>query len=141
MRQEISSGGVIVYRSAKKWDVLLIRDMNGVWTFPKGLIEKDENSLATAKREIAEEVGLTNLKSLGPLPPIEYFYRRSGLIHKRVYYFLFQSDKRQQPICQEKEGIKEAQWVDLNKALNIIGYAKSNTALLKAAQQKLNYGN
>ncbi len=140
MKQEISAGGVIVYRRPKNWQVLLIKDMNGVWTFPKGLLEKDESPQSTAQREIAEEVGLSNLTLLGGLATIEYFYRRAGLIHKKVHYFLFESAQRQVPVCQKKEGITTAQWTDLARALSLVGYPKTNIPLLRATQKKLSYG-
>lgn len=140
MKQEISAGGVIVYRWAKKWQVLLLKDMNDVWTFPKGLIEKGESPETAAQREIAEEIGLSNLILREPLATIEYFYQRNGLIHKKVHYFLFESPKRQMPVCQKKEGITAAQWADLARALTLVGYPKTNIPLLQAAQKKLSYG-
>lgn len=140
MKQEMSAGGVVVYRSAKNWQVLLIKDMNEAWTFPKGLIEKDEAPAKAAEREIVEEVGLTNLTRRGSLAPIEYFYRRPGLIHKKVHYFLFRSSKRQTPVWQKEEGITAAKWVDLNRAAKLIGYPKTNAPLLKAVQKQLAHG-
>lgn len=137
MPQEISAGGIIVYFSGKGWEVLLIKDMNDVWTFPKGLIKNNEKPVSAARREIAEEVGLTKLNLVYSLKPIKYYYRREGLIHKKVHYFLFKSLTRQKPICQTEENIKEAQWINLDKALSLVGYPKSSIPLLQEVQKKI----
>ena len=89
MKKEISAGGVIIKRSGKIVQVLLIKDMNGNWTFPKGVVEKGESHEDAAKREIFEETGLKNIILIQKLSPIHYAYQRNGLIHKTVHYFLF----------------------------------------------------
>lgn len=55
MKKELSAGGVVVRKKGNAWQVLLLKDMNDNWTFPKGLIEKGENPPSAAKREIADE--------------------------------------------------------------------------------------
>ncbi|KKW10495.1 MAG: hypothetical protein UY49_C0021G0009 [Microgenomates group bacterium GW2011_GWC1_49_7] len=42
MKTEVSAGGIVVRKRMRIWEVLVIRDMNDVWTFPKGLVEKGE---------------------------------------------------------------------------------------------------
>ncbi len=133
MKTEISAGGIIVRKKSAGWQVLLMRDMNESWTFPKGVIEKNEKPQDAAKREILEEVGLGNVKLLKKLSPILYMYKRNGLISKTVYYFLFKHSGYGMPKAQREEGISEATWVSFPKAERIIGYAKTNTNLLKEA--------
>ena len=84
MKTEVSAGGVVIRKSRNKWQVLLIRDRNDSWTFPKGKIEKDETRKQAAVREIAEEVGLTALRYLAPAKVIHYFYKRGSLVDKTV---------------------------------------------------------
>ncbi len=108
-----------------------MKDMNGSWTFPKGLIEKDEQPEEAAEREIKEEVGITGLKLIKEVDNIEYWYRRNGLIHKKVYYFLFELKGTAKIKVQKEEGISEAKWFDINKADKDIGYPKTNKLLLE----------
>ena len=65
-----TSAGLLVYRRGTSTDVLLGhpggpfwrgRDL-GAWTIPKGAIEADEEPLAAALREFAEETGLRGLR-------------------------------------------------------------------------------
>jgi predicted NUDIX family NTP pyrophosphohydrolase len=62
------SAGLLIYRiKAGHLEVLLVhpggplwsRKDATAWSIPKGLIEEDENELAAAKREAAEELGST----------------------------------------------------------------------------------
>lgn len=138
MKQEISSGGVIVRRMNDRWEVFLIRDRNGNWTFPKGLTEKGETAEVTATREIAEETGLTDIRPVAELPDIEYRYDRNGEeIHKTVKYFLFEQQRHQEPVLQTEEGITEAEWVPLGKALISVGYPETNRKILDEAKKLL----
>lgn len=131
MKTETSAGGLIVCSIRSKWYVLILRDMNETWTFPKGLIEKGEKPEDAALREIKEEVEIAGLKLLAALPPIQYFYERSGTIKKTVHYFVFQSQRRVRPHAQKEEGIREAKWVSIDRAINMIGYHQTNVALLE----------
>ena len=55
------SAGVVVVRFIEgEWRVLLLRAYRN-WDFPKGQIEADEEPLAAARRETAEETTLTDL--------------------------------------------------------------------------------
>ena len=135
--KEVSAGGLIVSLRRDRWYLLLMKDMKGYWTFPKGKIEEGEDLETTAKREIEEEVGISGLTYVAKLTPSTYWYYRNGAIHKTVHYHLFQSKRRNNPNVQKEEGITEAKWVLLTKAHVIIGYPKTNTPLLTEAQKIL----
>lgn len=137
MKTEISAGGVVVRKRKKSRQVLLMKDMKGNWTFPKGIIEKDEVPELAAKREVLEEVGIKSLKLIKTLTPIHYMYKRGDLISKTVHYFLFQSLKNEALKPQKEEGVREAKWVNLRKAIGIIGYQKTNKPVLEEAYGSL----
>lgn len=137
MKTEISAGGVVVRRVKHHWEVLLLRDMNDSWTFPKGLVEKGESKEDAAAREITEEVGLSKLTYLSLVSPIEYFYRQGSLIHKTVHYFLFAAKGREKIVCQKSEGIQEAKWFSFDDAIANVGYKKTNVPILEKAKQLL----
>lgn len=137
MNRELSAGGVIValYRGA--WFVLLMKDMKGNWTFPKGKIEEGEGEIDAARREIAEEVGVTDLTLIAALSPVSYWYFRTLPIRKVVRYYLFRSPKRVKPVVQKEEGITQARWVPLEQAAALVGYPSSNIPVLQEARQIL----
>lgn len=137
MKSEVSAGGIIVRKRTGGWEVLILYDRKNKATFPKGLVEKGENFETAARREIAEEAGLSELSLVAKLPAIEYMYRRDGLIAKTVHYFLFMLTKQQKPAPQASEGLHDAEWVPIPRALAIIGYAKTNKPLLLWTLKKL----
>ena len=55
-----SAGVVVVRRERGTWRLLLLRAYRD-WDFPKGLVEEGEDPLETARRETAEEAGITRL--------------------------------------------------------------------------------
>jgi len=137
MKREVSAGGVVVRSHNARWYVLLMRDMNDNWTFPKGIIEAGESPQQAAAREVLEEVGISNLTCLSPLRSIRYMYKKGSRIEKTVHYFLFQTTTQENPSHQKEEGIKDAQWFTIRKALSIVGYRETNRELLMQAQRVL----
>ncbi len=134
MKTEISAGGAIIKKINNLWQILLIRDTNNQWTFPKGLIEIGENPELAARREVAEEIGLTGLKLTKSLTPIHYSYMRGELIEKTVNYFLFTLEAEQNLVPQAEEGITEGRWMDLEEAKKLIGYPDTNSQILKEVE-------
>lgn len=137
MKTEVSSGGVVVAKKLDIWHVLVIRDMNNTWTFPKGLIEPQETAEDAAMREVKEETGVSGLSLIAPLDIVRYTFRRNGIIHKTVHYFLFRAEKLKKPTPQVNEGIRMAQWVPLSSARDLVGYPKTNRLLLVQAENVL----
>ena len=132
MRQEISAGGVVFKKRGEKIHLLLLKDQNEKWTFPKGLVESGEDHRVTAQREIGEETGLTQIEFFKELEPIKYWYRWEGeLIRKTVYYFLFEANEDETPKPQAEEGISEVEWFLPTKAWEIVGYPKTNKKILE----------
>lgn len=134
MKEEHSSGGLIIKKINDVWHILLLKDMNDNWTFPKGIMELGESSSQTALREVEEEVGLKNIRIIKELPDIQYYYiRDKNTIHKTVHYFLCEAMADEPLVPQKEEGISEVQWVELEKAKEIISYPKTNVDLLNKA--------
>jgi 8-oxo-dGTP pyrophosphatase MutT (NUDIX family) len=55
------AAGVVVFRRSEGGVRLLVLRAYRNWDFPKGMIEPGESELEAAKRETAEETGLTGL--------------------------------------------------------------------------------
>lgn len=59
--KQLSAGAVVVRRVGAEWRLLVLRAFRN-WDFPKGLVEPGEAPFVAAKREVAEETGLTDLE-------------------------------------------------------------------------------
>lgn len=134
MTTEVSAGCVIVRSLHAGTDVLLIRDMKGKLTFPKGIMEHGEDVEATATREAKEETGMIRLSVVAPLPDVTYIFTRQGKkVKKTVHYVLCTTTSRKKPVPQVEEGITEILWVPIENAGDVIGYRQSNMPVLAAA--------
>src|SRR5688572_23755451 len=91
------SAGVLVYRlpPRQKEPQFLLLDYGRFWDYPKGHVEKGEDDLAAAVRELAEETGLRDVALHDAFRhEMTYFFRDKsrGLIRKSVVYFLGRAD-------------------------------------------------
>jgi len=86
------SAGFVVYRPESDGTrQYLLLDYGRHWDFPKGHVEKGEDDLTAALRELAEETGITQARVVpGFHHEITYFFRdrRKGLVRKTVVFFL-----------------------------------------------------
>jgi bis(5'-nucleosidyl)-tetraphosphatase len=90
MLKEHSAGAIIFRREPGSILFLLLHYEEGHWGASKGHVEKGESLEQTARREIREETGLTDIRFL-PGFQIEnpYIYRKEGrLSQKTVTFFL-----------------------------------------------------
>ncbi len=86
MRPEPGAGGVVADGAGR---LLLIRDRNGFWTFPKGHIEPGETPEAAAVREVREETGVA-ARPLAPLGVTRYTNDRG--VAREVRWFLMRGE-------------------------------------------------
>ncbi|MGH7700386.1 MAG: NUDIX hydrolase [Gemmatimonadales bacterium] len=134
-QRETSAGGVVFRRDARG-DVryLLIRDSYRNWGFPKGHLEPGEPPADAARREVAEETGLEDLRLHGPIQVIDWYFRfRGKTIHKYCHFFLFESATGD-PVPQQEEGISECAWHVLDTALATISYDNARGVLRRGAE-------
>jgi len=113
------SAGAIIFRKEKdkiKYLLLHYKYKGEYWGFPKGNIEKGESEIDTAKREIEEETGITDIKFLeGFKERVHYFYRREGqMVSKDVIFFLGKTRTKEVKISWEHVGYE---WVDFDTAM------------------------
>lgn len=131
--REPTAGGVI-YRKTNDGDIeiLLIQDAKDRWTIPKGHIEPGETAVATAKREIGEEAGLTNVEMQGWLGKIHFRYRRLDklvLMTTQIYLVKALGDT---DAIKKEEWMNGIQWFRFNDALDEIEYEDIAKLMLKA---------
>ncbi len=121
-------------------EIFFIKDPYQRWAFPKGKHTSGETYIQTAIREIREETGLERLKYVAPLGKTSFRFRREeGVIHKIVFFFLFQAqpDAKEKLMTREeyqvgKEPIFEAKWVPLEEAFSCSGYKNSDHLIAQA---------
>ncbi len=131
--REPTSGG-IVFRHAKNGDleILLIQDAKDRWTIPKGHIEEGETAVQTARREIGEEAGLTDVDMLGWLGKIHFRYRRIDrlvLMTTQIYLVRVRTSGDE---IQKEEWMNGIKWFPFSEALDLIEYEDIAKLMLKA---------
>jgi 8-oxo-dGTP pyrophosphatase MutT (NUDIX family) len=133
--RETSAGGVVFRRGADgEPRFLLIRDSYRNWGFPKGHLEAGEPPAEAARREIAEETGLTDPVLHGAIQVIDWYFRfRGKTIHKYCHFFLLES-KQGEPVPQVEEGITDCAWQSLDDSLKTISYDNARGVLERAAE-------
>lgn len=121
-----AAGGIVLGDQAT---VAMIRHQNGngTWFFPKGRCEPGETEEETARREIAEETGLTSLEFLDDLGMYErYHMAPNGAIErsqiKEIHMFLFAAEPH--AALAPSHEIAEARWIPLSRVMSVGGSAR-----------------
>lgn len=131
-REEISAGGVVVRIDDGRPLFLIIRDSYRNWGFPKGHLEPGETADAAAKREVAEETGLADLRMRGEIETIDWYFRfRGRLIHKICHFYLMESDTVVTS-PQRDEGITACRWEPFERAVELVSYQNARAVLKRA---------
>lgn len=128
---ENSIGAILVNTNTSELEFLLLKYVNGHWDFPKGNVEPGESQYDTARREIIEETGISDIMFLdGFKEEIHYTYKRDGrLIKKQVIFYLAKTGSDNVKLSYEHT---DYIWADYDKARKIITY-KNSLTLLKHA--------
>lgn len=115
MKVEEKACGCIIVQNDK---ILLIRQMSGMWGFPKGHVEEGETEEQTAIREVKEE---TNIE-------VEVDSHKRYVMHYKTdrgnqkEVVLFMGKKVGGFLRLQPEEIIEAGWFEFKDALKIISY-------------------
>ena len=126
------SCGVVLLNSNK---VLLLQHpdttTSGHWDFPKGHVEKGEDELQTALRELKEETGIDNIKIVDDFNHhISYtFFRDNETILKEVVFFLGITNQEKVSISSEHQNFV---WLQYESAYECLTYDNAKKTLKKA---------
>ena len=115
MKKTISSGGVVLNM---KGEVLVVNQRGTSWSLPKGHVEKGEDFVNAAKREIKEESGIGDLQIIGELGS----YKRPRIDDpseiKTIHMFLFKTNESALKPTDSQN--PEARWVNKDEVENFL---------------------
>jgi 8-oxo-dGTP pyrophosphatase MutT (NUDIX family) len=134
---EHSFGVIPVYRKGDKTYFLIIQHNAGHWAFPKGRAEKGETELETARRELREETGITDV-SISADRTFEERYTRTKWgspgqqVDKTVRYFL--GMVHDPKIKLQQAEVQDSKWATYEEARGLITFDASRKVLDEAAK-------
>jgi len=130
MSRDQRSAGFVIFRRGCDSDVeYLLLDYGRHWDFTKGHVEKGEDDLTAAVRELREE---TSLENATPIPrfhhEINYYFRdrKHQLVHKTVVFFLAEVGPEQIRLSNEHVGYA---YLPFNATMKRLTYASSREIL------------
>jgi 8-oxo-dGTP pyrophosphatase MutT (NUDIX family) len=106
---------------------------------PKGTTEEGETLEQVALREVEEETGVRNVRTVADLGEERYtfFWRPDATMYdKSVRYFLLEWLGGEEPVPQTEEGFTAVEWVNVDEAVRRIRY-KETREVLKRAKEAL----
>jgi len=135
---QISAGGVVIRKSNDGYQVVLIKDGIGRWTFPKGKAEGEGSLEEIAVRETALETGLTDLKTHGEIGTIQVVVNEPGKLptKKQVHYYLMSTQQIEISI-KVGPGLQGGGWFPLATADQVVSYENAR-AILRDARDRAN---
>ncbi len=117
--------------------ILLLQYPQGHWSFPKGHIEEDDKDhIATAKRELLEETGISEVSIIdGWMSRTEYTFFSKGLpTTKQVFWYLANTDELNVKLSHEHTNYM---WVNFDEASEQLTFDQE-VNLLNSAKDFLN---
>jgi bis(5'-nucleosidyl)-tetraphosphatase len=132
MKRQFSAGIIPFHKENAILRYLLLYYPGEYWDFPKGKMEKGENKLQTAVRELKEETGLDAKIVQGFEDHVEYFFRVDGeLLFKTVSFFLGKVQTTKISLSPEH---LDYGWFEYEQAYKYLTYQNSKDVLGRANQ-------
>ncbi len=107
----VAAGGIV-----KKNDDYLFIKRNGKWDIPKGKLNKKEDPIVGAIREVEEECGITGpvVKKLICCTYHTYRFKDKPLL-KLTYWYEMEYQGDEELVPQLEEGITKVKWLKVNE--------------------------
>ena len=129
------AGGIVLNTLG---EVALVTNPGGWWGFPKGHIDAGEDAVAAAKREIAEEAGIPDVKLVRPLGTyVRYKTAPSGKEEdrsewKHIEMFFFTTETTA-PLKPQDSGNPEAKWFPVHEVSSVLSNLKDKEFFLSVS--------
>lgn len=140
MKKDFAFGVIVFYEENGKIYFLVLQQVQGHWSFPKGHAEEGESKLETAIRELKEETGIDKVELISNEVMItdDYTIKKEGKedIHKTVEFFI--GDTSEKNILMQEDEIFDHKWITIDDS-EILTYESSKRILNKANQLVRNY--
>ncbi len=118
----VGAGGVVFN---PKNEVLLIRDCQGYWCFPKGHVDPGEISEQTAIREILEETGIAS-SIRAPLEATHYTNNKG--VEREIFWFLMDGKGQ----IELEKGLTGAGFFEIQDAKMLLAFPEDVKLLSQA---------
>jgi len=136
IKTQISSGGVIFRKTAEnEVEIALVAVKDGkVWSLPKGIVEKGEETQDTAVREVMEETGLSGriVQKIGDISYWYYIKEDNAKCRKTVHFYLLEYVSGS--TADHNWEVDAAEWFPLDEALNRVSYKGDRETVRKAKE-------
>ena len=133
MKRTLSAGGVVLNPAGL---VLVVNQFGTSWSLPKGHLEKGEDALTAAKREVLEEAGVAELLLVRELGSYQRY--RIALDGgddltelKTIRMFLFRT--AQEKLAPQDPENPEARWVERPAVAPLLTHRKDREFFLGVA--------
>ena len=130
MNWERSCGAIVFTRRNGELLFVVVQEMAGAYSYPKGHMEGDETEMETARREVYEEVGLRPTFLPGFREEDEYDLAEKPGTRKRVVYFL--AEFGQEPLTPRPGEIRRVLLLPYQEALPYFEHESSRRILTAA---------
>ena len=128
MKPRASAGGIIVNKDGK---IVLVEQHANSWSFPKGGIEVGESEFDTAKREIFEETGISDITLIKKLGTYERYSIGPGGSAEAIEWGL-----RKRTIFLFTTETLETELKPVDAEVTKIGYYTIDEALMRLTHPK-----
>ena len=130
MEREKSCGAVVFTRQNGETRFVIVQEMAGAYSFPKGHMEGNETEEETARREVFEEIGLRPQFLDGFRETDEYDLREKPGTRKQVTYFL--AEYGDEPLTPRPGEIRGIHLLTYEEAMGLFEYAGTRRVLTAA---------
>ena len=108
------AGGIVLNENN---EIILVLNKLKYWAFPRGHIEKNENPLDAAIREIKEETGITQLELIKDLGSYTRKRLNENKMMKSQMYLFKTTQTKLNPIDKQ---ISDLKWVKKEEVINVL---------------------
>ena len=123
MKYEKSCGAIVI----EDGKVLLVKHNAGHWDFPKGHVEEGETEFETAIREVKEETNI-DIKIEKENRYISEYSPKEDVMKTVIYFLGEKIGGEDKPQIEE---VSDVEWVDVNKAVEIITHQRSKDIMMQ----------